>query len=61
MFKALRSELRILDVAHLDAVLGKRESDLLAAYVILCKGPAGEKYDGPDHRDLPGRSGDASG
>jgi hypothetical protein len=43
MFKAVRPELRILDIAHLDAVLGKSESDLLTAYVILCKGPSGEK------------------
>jgi hypothetical protein len=31
MLKAVRSELRILDFAQLDAVLGKRESDLLTA------------------------------
>jgi hypothetical protein len=46
MCKAVRSELRILDVAHLDAVLGKRECELLAAYVILRRGPPGEKRDG---------------
>jgi len=43
MCKAVRPELRILDIAHLDAVLGKRESDFLTAYVILCKALRGEK------------------
>lgn len=53
MFKAVRPELRVFDIAHLDAVLGKRESDFLTAYVTLCKGPPGEKQDshhGPQMR-----------
>jgi hypothetical protein len=45
MCKAIRAELRILDVAHLDAVFGKRESKLLTADVILRRRPPGENQD----------------